>query len=210
MHEKIISKFDECWIPDSKDKLNLSGALISNKTIKAPLKYLGPISRFKKEDRAKKYDLMVLLSGPEPQRTILEQLLLEELKSFEGKILFINGVVEKEQKYLEKSNTLIYNFMTSKQLQNAINESEIVLSRSGYTTIMDLAVLGKKAFFIPTPGQFEQEYLANRLTELNLVPSCKQEEFKIDRIKDISHYKGISTSETVINYKQLFSLFKRE
>ena len=100
--------------------------------------------------------------------------------------------------------------MTSKQLQNAINESEIVLSRSGYTTIMDLAVLGKKAFFIPTPGQFEQEYLANRLTELNLVPSCKQEEFKIDRIKDISHYKGISTSETVINYKQLFSLFKRE
>lgn len=209
-HEAAISKFDECWIPDNKEDFNLSGELIYNKSLKIPLKYLGPISRFKKENKTKKYDLMVLLSGPEPQRTLLENILLKELKKSTEQVLFVNGIVEEEQKYFTKGNILIYNFMTSNQLQDALNESDFVISRSGYTTIMDLAVLGKKAFFIPTPGQFEQEYLANRLTDLNLVPSCKQEDFKLEKLKDISNYKGLSASVKEVDYKKLFSLFKSE
>ena len=139
-----------------------------------------------------------------------ETLILEELKSFEGNTLVVNGVIEKKQKCIEKDNTLIYNFMTSKQLQNAINESEIVLSRSGYTTIMDLAMLEKKAFFIPTPGQFEQEYLAKRLSEQGFVPYCSQEEFTIKKLKMVADYSGLSNYKTQVDYDKLFSLFKRK
>ena len=210
MHEKIISKFDECWVPDTYLQSNLSGNLGHANTIDKPLKYLGVLSRFTKENRVKKYDLLVLLSGPEPQRTYLEKLILEELKSFEGNTLVVNGVIEKKQKCIEKDNTLIYNFMTSKQLQNAINESEIVLSRSGYTTIMDLAMLEKKAFFIPTPGQFEQEYLAKRLSEQGFVPYCSQEEFTIKKLKMVADYSGLSNYKTQVDYDKLFSLFKRK
>lgn len=210
VHTEIISKYDECWVPDSPDTINLSGDLGHTKTINTPLKYLGVLSRFKKEARKIEYDLMVLLSGPEPQRTFLEELLFKELTGFMGKVLFVKGIVEKEQKFFVKANILVYNFMTSKQLQNALNESELVLSRSGYTTIMDLATLEKKAFFIPTPGQLEQEYLASRLTDLNLVPSCKQENFALEKLKNIDNYKGLIAFEAEVDYEKLFSLFKSE
>ena len=123
---------------------------------------------------------MVLLSGPEPQRTMLEEKLLKEFERYKGSILFVKGIVENEQKRTEKGNMVIYNFMTSELLEKALNESEFIISRSGYTTIMDLAKLNKKAFFIPTPGQFEQEYLAKRLTKDGIVPSCHQDDFTID------------------------------
>jgi len=72
-------------------------------------------------------------------------------------------VIEKEQKVEQFENITFYNFMNSNELEMTMNKSEKVLCRSGYTTIMDLAKLGKKAFFIPTPGQYEQEYLAKKL-----------------------------------------------
>ena len=150
---------------------------------------------------------MVLLSGPEPQRTILEEKLLKELENFKGSVLFVKGTVEEDQKISEKGNMIIYNFMTSELLEKALNESEYVLSRSGYTTIMDLAKLNKKAFFIPTPGQFEQEYLAKRLTELDIVPSCPQDEFTVDKLKGLSRYKGFESYDHEVDFKKLFSLF---
>ncbi len=209
-HERIISKFDECWIPDNYGKHNLSGELSHSESLKIPLRYLGPISRFKKEKRDLKFDVMVLLSGPEPQRTLLEQKLFEEVKNYTGNVLFIRGVVEEKQENYNEGNALIYNFMTSSQLQDALNESRIVLCRSGYTTIMDLAKVGKKAFFIPTPGQFEQEYLAKRLTKLNLVPSCNQDYFTINKLEMVDNYDGLNDFEVEVNYKKLFSLFECE
>ena len=98
----------------------------------------------------------------------------------------------------------------SQELENAINESKYVLSRSGYTTVMDLAKLEKKAFFIPTPGQFEQEYLAERLTSKGMVGSCLQKDFHLDVLKSIEDYKGLQSSEYTTNYKKLFSLFESE
>ena len=210
MHQKIIKRFDECWIPDNVGEDNLSGELGHTTAIGIPVKYIGPLSRFKKTNCPLKYDLMVLLSGPEPQRTYLQNLLLKELGAFEGHLLFVKGVVEGESKASVNGNMTSYNFMTSDALEKAINESNIVLSRSGYTTVMDLAKLEKKAFFIPTPGQFEQEYIANRLTGLGLVPSCKQNEFKIDMLNTIDGFGGLKSTDYVNNYKKLFSLFKRE
>ena len=91
--------------------------------------------------------------------------------------------------------------MTSALLEKTINESELVISRSGYTTVMDLAKLAKKAFFIPTPGQFEQEYLAERLTKMGLVPSCNQDEFTLDKLDSIKNFKGLNAFDYEVDLK---------
>ncbi|WP_299777809.1 glycosyltransferase [uncultured Formosa sp.] len=207
MHQHIIEKFNQCWVPDHENEPSLSGKLSHMKGIEIPLKYLGPLSRFERQNVERTYDIMILLSGPEPQRTFLEEKLLEIFKTDSRRILCVRGVIEKEQNTTTEGNLTITNFMTGKALENALNASEFVLSRSGYTTVMDLSVLGKKSFFIPTPGQFEQEYLAERLDKLKLVPYCKQSEFTIDKLKNITAYKGLNGQNTTANFKDLFSLF---
>jgi UDP-N-acetylglucosamine:LPS N-acetylglucosamine transferase len=153
---------------------------------------------------------MVILSGPEPQRTFLEEKLIKEIQSFDGKILFIKGIIESEQKIVQDNNVTYYNFMTSSEIETAFNESKIVLCRSGYTTVMDLAKLQKKAFFIPTPGQFEQEHLARRLKRNVFLPYAKQDDFKIENLSEISLYGGLPHLLNEIDWKQLFVLFERE
>lgn len=206
-HQNIISKFDACWIPDYEGEKNLSGILGHVEGFAAPLKYLGPLSRFEKQNLKTKYQLLVLLSGPEPQRTFLEEKLFEELESFEGNICFVKGVVESQQIKIQHKNMSVYNYMTSVELETALNESELVLSRSGYTTIMDLAKLEKRAFFIPTPGQFEQVYLAEKLESEGIIPFCNQEEFSIELLSQLDAYTGFKFENFELNYKELFRLF---
>jgi uncharacterized protein (TIGR00661 family) len=208
IHEKFIEKFDICWIPDTNDDINLSGKLGHSETIEIPKTYIGPLSRFKKQDLNMANNLLVLLSGPEPQRTMLEEKLLTELKNYSGKVVFIKGVMENKQTIQVIENMTVYNFMTSLLLEKTINSSDLIISRSGYTTIMDLAKLEKKAFFIPTPGQYEQEYLADRLTKLGLVPSCKQHEFTIKRLDEVSTFKGLKALDYPVDFKSLFGLFE--
>ncbi|RYZ80867.1 MAG: glycosyltransferase, partial [Proteobacteria bacterium] len=173
LHRKIIRKFTECWVPDFEEKPNLTGKLGHLKKPDFDIKYIGPLSRFEKQETPKKFDLLVLLSGPEPQRTLIENRLKTEVKLCGKKVVFVKGKVETEQKSEQCSNVLYYNYMTSGELERTINESEMVLCRSGYTTVMDLAKLQKKCFFIPTPGQYEQEYLAKKLKREGLVPYAK-------------------------------------
>ena len=97
--------------------------------------------------------------------------------------------------------------MTSKELERAIIESKLILSRPGYTTIMDLAKLQKKAFFIPTPGQYEQIYLAEKFQKENVAPFCNQKDFNIEKLKEVKHFKGFSSIQSNIDYQELFSLF---
>ena len=150
---------------------------------------------------------MILLSGPEPQRTMLEEILRSEALKFNGKVLFVRGVVENDQKNSSLKNITFYNFMNARQLEKAINESEKVLCRSGYTTIMDLAKLGKKAYFIPTPGQYEQEYLAKRLQKYGFYPYCDQDDFTIENLADIEKFTGIKTNELDLDWTKLLSVF---
>lgn len=208
IHQNTIKKFDECWVPDVLNPPNLSGEMGHIDNSKLNIKYIGPLSRFQKKSCETSYDIMVLLSGPEPQREILEKKLLEEFKIYQGKVLFVSGVIEDEQRIEESGNLTIYNFMTTGLLEKCINSSRLIIARSGYTTIMDLAKLGKKAFFIPTPGQFEQEYLAKRMQENNMAPFCKQEHFNLEKLKDIDNFKGLETIEDTPNFKELFNLFE--
>ncbi|MEW5676829.1 glycosyltransferase [Flavobacterium enshiense] len=208
IHHHFIKKFNQCWVPDVQDKPNLSGKLGHMNKDCFNIKYIGPISRMKKKDIEQLYDLMVILSGPEPQRTLLENKLKEELKNYEGNVIFIRGVVEEEQKINQRFNITCYNFMNSEELELAFNQSKMVLCRSGYTSIMDLAKLGKKAFFIPTPGQYEQEYLAKKLKKKGMVPSCKQDDFKIDQLLKTDLYKGLKdVGNQQITWKELFGIF---
>ncbi|APY08118.1 glycosyltransferase [Winogradskyella sp. J14-2] len=207
LHQNIISKFDECWVPDHTGTNNLSGALGHIEGYESSIKYLGPLSRFEKQDLEKKYDLLVVLSGPEPQRSFLEVKLFDELQHFNGKICFVKGLIEKEQRKTQINHITTYNFMASQELEKALNESELVLSRSGYTSIMDYAKLEKKAFFIPTPGQFEQEYLAKRFEEEQVAPTCKQRDFKTEMLNEIENYHGFKYLQYDLNYKKLFGLF---
>lgn len=210
LHQYFIGKFNECWIPDMREKPNLTGKLGHLKNSYLKLKYLGPLSRLEKKEAELKYELMVILSGPEPQRTMLEEKLIAELRNYNGNVIFIKGVIEPEQKKETIKNITYYNFMTSSEIETAFNESEIVLCRSGYTTVMDLAKLQKKAFFIPTPGQFEQEYLAKRFKRNALAPFAIQEEFRIENLLEISLYKGLPQLSEPIDWKKLFVLFQGE
>jgi len=210
IHQQIIKKYHQCWIPDFEGKPNLTGKLGHLKNPDHKIRYIGPLSRFEKTEIPKKYDLMVILSGPEPQRGILKEKLKKSILKFEGKTIFITGKIDSQQQTEQVGNITFYNFMTSDQLQKAFNESEKVLCRSGYTTIMDLSVLGKKAFFIPTPGQYEQEYLAKKLKKEGLVPFAKQEDFTIENLSEIENYKGLPMTKNEIDFRSLFRLFERK
>lgn len=207
VHSKFISKFNQCWVPDNESEVNLTGELGH---LSKPLKnviYIGPLSRFEKKRKKIKYDLMVILSGPEPQRTLLEEKVIQELKSYTGSVIFIKGVVEDLQTCSVEDQITYYNFMNSEQLETAFNQSKDILCRSGYTTVMDLAKLGKKAFFIPTPGQYEQEYLAEKYTFEGIAPSCKQDEFTIEKLNELKNFNGLQNFATPTDWNYLFRFF---
>ncbi len=210
MHQKIIKKYDACWVPDVEGSPNLSGKLGHSNRVDFPVTYIGPLSRMHAEDREKKYDVLVVLSGPEPQRTLLEVKMLETFEKSDKKVLMVRGVVEEEAHAYQKGSITIVNFLQSKALETAINESTLVVSRSGYTTIMDLAAMEKDAYFVPTPGQFEQKYLAKQLKEKGIVPSCSQEKFTIEKLNEIPLYKGLKDFRHQTDFKKLFALFERE
>ena len=183
IHYYFINKYNECWVPDfaqrTPDGVNgLAGELSHPKKLPQNVKYIGCLSRFQLNYSEKKYDLLISISGPEPQRTIFEDQILNDLKSYSGKVLFIRGLPEKSEE-LKCENPLveIKNHLSAKQLNEAILQSDMILSRCGYTTIMDLIKLQKKAILIPTPGQTEQEYLAKYLMENKMFYTIIQKDF---------------------------------
>ena len=208
LHKTFIENFDACWVPDYKDTFNLSGKLgHSSSAFKISVKYIGPLSRFSKKETVTTNKILVLLSGPEPQRSLLYEKLFQLLKNHPQKVVIVKGSVEKKQTTQTMGNLSIYNFMTTKELETTITESELVVSRSGYTTVMDLAKLGKKAFFIPTPGQYEQEYLAKRLSSLNIAPYCNQKDVTLSKLEVANTFKGFEDFVFETDFKDLFSLF---
>lgn len=181
IHYFFINKYSACWVPDNKTENNLAGDLSHPECLpKTPVKYLGSLSRFEKNTVDKKYDYLVLISGPEPQRTIFEDLMLEELKKISGKIILIRGLPGDDKPLIQNNDKIeIHNHLSSAALNRAILQSGIVICRSGYTSIMDLIKLNQKAILIPTPGQTEQEYLAAYLMQKKMFFSVPQNNFSL-------------------------------
>jgi UDP-N-acetylglucosamine transferase subunit ALG13 len=181
IHHFFIGKYDEVWVPDTADHA-YSGTL-SQVRMQKNLKYIGPLSRLKlKLDKIKDIDIAIILSGPEPQRTILEQLLLSEIDKIEKTMVLIRG--SKDLTSTHPKHISIINVADQAQMEDTLSRSRIIICRSGYSSIMDLLHLQAEIIFIPTPGQTEQEYLAEfHSTRYKNVHSMKQNEIKSKLIK---------------------------
>ncbi len=163
IHSRFMAHFNELWIPDYMANNESLAGKLSRNTKNTNVKYIGPLSRLKKTESSEiKYDYLCLLSGPEPQRTLIESILYNKAIVSSKKIAFVRGT----RNIMEKSSTTsqidIYDMPDMELLSRLVSHSEYIVCRSGYSTLMDAHILGKdKLILIPTPGQTEQEYLAN-------------------------------------------------
>jgi len=191
-----IKNFNEIWIPDIEGDNNLAGKLSQpKKMLSGKYYFIGPLSRFTllpRKEKDKTNDLLILLSGPEPQRTILENNLIAQAKQNGLKTIVLQGKPELSEERQEE-NIRIISHLPDSELADIIQSSGIIICRSGYSTIMDLAILGSKAILIPTPGQTEQEYLAKKFLKEKAFYSEKQSAFNLGRAIELSiGFNGLS------------------
>ena len=186
---KWIERFDECWIPDFEGAENLAGDLSHPKTKPdLPLRYLGPLSRFVLIEEKVVYDLAILISGPEPQRSLFEFQIVNQLKDCKNKVLLVRGLPKgKEPMALNHPNVEVFDHLGEKELNQKILQSRYIVCRSGYSTLMDLYILRKSAIIIPTPGQTEQEYLAKYLDGKYGFTSIMQEQLNLKHLLELIH-----------------------
>jgi hypothetical protein len=181
LHFYFINQYNACWVPDLAAGMTLAGELSHPvKLPKIPLHYMGPLTRFEKVVAEKEYDLLFLLSGPEPQRKIFESLLLRELIGYSGRVLLVRGLPGQQAPQINTHSGIetVYH-LPAAALNQALARSALVIGRCGYSTVMDLALLQKKAILVPTPGQAEQGYLARHLMENNLFLCVEQKKFSL-------------------------------
>ncbi len=180
---KFISRFTECWIPDEEGENNLAGELSHpEKLPRIPIKYIGTLSRLeKKQVEEIKDHLLFVLSGPEPQRSLLENKIVEQIEEYKGTVTVVRGLPSSGEVQPSQKNAVFYNHISSELMSEEMGKAEFVISRSGYSTIMDIATMKKKSILIPTPGQTEQEYLASYLMKKQFAFSVSQKEFSLNR-----------------------------
>lgn len=205
IHYWFINKYSECWVPDTGEKNNLAGELSHPSNMpRVPVKYTGPISRFEINAAEKKYDLTIILSGPEPQRTIFEEIIVADLKKYRGSVLLVRGLPgKKNTEQYNHSSFEVRDHLSSEELNLAILQSELIIARCGYSTVMDLVKLQKKAILVPTPGQTEQEYLAEYLMQKKIFYCIKQKDFILPvALKAAGGFSFINTGAYKNNYRQ--------
>lgn len=207
---RFINRFTVCWVPDFKQSNGLAGILSHPEMLPTiPVRYLGAVSRFEqcRHLPEKKYDLLFLISGPEPQRTILEKIMLEQSADSGKKIALVRGLPG-EHKVLKNQKIKIFNHLNSHQLNELICESGLIICRSGYTSIMDMIKLKKKMILIPTPGQPEQEYLANYLSQNQLALTVSQNDFSLNKSIELAKNFTFTHPDTDMNeYKAVIKEF---
>ena len=209
IHKYFIKKYSFTWIPDF-EKNGLAGKLSHPKKLPAKAIYLGALSRFKlSETSIKKYEVLISLSGPEPQRSVFEEKILAQCSHLDCSVLLIRGLPGKKENLAHSLNNLnAVNHLTAMELNLALQQSNLVIARSGYTTIMDLAKLKKKAILVPTPGQTEQEYLAHYLKERHYFYSVTQENFELkDAIEKAGEFGFRNFPQQEENYVKIISEF---
>jgi UDP:flavonoid glycosyltransferase YjiC (YdhE family) len=170
MNYRAIRGFSRCWVPDEEGEGGLAGELSHPRQMPPiPVRYIGWLSRFDGDsgeagDRSAGPGLLVLLSGPEPQRSILEGKILAQAGSDVGRMVVVRGLPGGGRPIGDiPSGVTVYDHLPAAELEKMIRSADHVLARPGYSTIMDMARLGRKAIYIPTPGQSEQEYLGRVL-----------------------------------------------
>ena len=178
----LIRRFKQVWIPDNNNAPSLAGALSHpSRKLSVPTTYGGPLTRLQNLSPCKpQYRLLFILSGPEPQRSIFEALIRQQSASLKGEMLLVRGIANGNNHIVKEEHLHVVDFADTASLSSYIAASELVVARSGYTTVMDLSALRKKALLVPTPGQTEQEYLASHLAEQGLFYSTQQKDFHLE------------------------------
>ena len=184
LHRQIIKKYSLCFIPDLPGNLNLSGRLSHGLKLPDNVRYIGILSRFidpeqpNDENPVKFHHYTVILSGPEPQREILKQKLVILLKDKEPITVMFEGKPGNRGEIARNENIIFYSHLPAYRMKGIIASSDSILTRAGYTTLMELVSLNCTALIIPTPGQTEQEYLAEYLSEKGWFYTLSQDEIK--------------------------------
>ena len=197
-------KFNAIWIPDVKNEPNISGDLSHKYKLPKHAHFIGVLTRFRKPEIQPeiKYDVLAIISGPEPQRTIFEELIIEQAQHTNKKYVIVSGISEKNTDIQFNENIRIISHLPGEELFQLILASEIIISRGGYSTLMDLAVLNKKCIFVPTPGQTEQEYLVEELDKKNLIYGVKQDKFDLHvALKEVEKTKGFHVEVDVREFE---------
>ena len=174
---RFINRFAQCWVPDYASSPNMAGALSHPRKLPSiPVIYIGALARVCKVEQKIKNQWLFLLSGPEPQRTLLEKKVLLLIPKLEGNIVLIRGLPGGSSSLQVPDGCVVFNHLPTGDIQTAITQSEYIVSRSGYTTVMEILAAQKKAILIPTPGQTEQEYLAEHLMKQQWCYACGQDD----------------------------------
>lgn len=180
IHYKYINRFRECWIVDVEGTPNLSGRLAHPFQLPDTAKYIGLLSQLSDTDYQKaERHLLILLSGPEPQRSLLSDILWAQLQGYKEPVVFVEGSSTVKRRQNISSNISYHMQLTKDALLLLLQTASLVICRSGYSTLMDLVALEKKAIVIPTPGQTEQEYLAKHLHEEGVFYAATQKGFNL-------------------------------
>lgn len=177
---RFMTHFREIWVPDEQGSVNLAGKL-SHPT-KPPgtvTRYIGTLSRFETCTNAPTSSILIILSGPEPQRSLLEQRILGQVNSLQMPMVLVRGLAGLPIPVHDQPLLRILDFADSKTLNELVCEAGLIICRSGYTSLMDLLKLKKRLIVIPTPGQAEQEYLAGYLDASRRVLAIRQAEFHL-------------------------------
>ncbi|MDA3616758.1 glycosyltransferase [Polluticaenibacter yanchengensis] len=180
--KKYLAHFNNIWVPDNEGQPNMGGCLSHSSHTDLPLVYIGSLGRFKpgihSPDSAKK--VAVILSGIEPQRSILESVIMSQAgtcKDFE--FTLVRGTNNGPDTTF--TGCKVVNIAGSRELETILNNNSIIICRSGYSSVMDYLPLNKTCIFIPTPGQTEQEYLADYLSAGQLSLAYKQAGFDLEK-----------------------------
>ena len=188
LNYSFMRRYSVCWVPDREGVDNLAGKLSHPGIMPAmEVKYIGWLSRLTAPAEAveQDIDLLLLLSGPEPQRTILEEMLLAQLSGGLGRVVLLRGLPQGGAGPADAGKEVqVYDHLPARELSRMISRSRVVVARSGYSTVMDLVRLRRRAVYIPTPGQPEQEYLGDYLEKRGLGVCRKQKGFDIREAVD--------------------------
>jgi UDP-N-acetylglucosamine transferase subunit ALG13 len=206
---KFIRKFSICWIPDLAGNYSLSGKLSHPVNLPpVPVKYIGVLSRFKMEEKKMKSNsILILISGPEPQRTEFENILFEQLMASSMEAVAVRGLPGTEpHDPMVRKGLKTYNHLPASELNELMNTSEFIISRSGYSTIMDIVTLKRNAILVPTPGQTEQEYLASYMHEMKWMLRVPQKNFNLENV--LSLYRKMKLELPEISEANLYEPVK--
>jgi hypothetical protein len=182
LHRYIIKKYNFCFIPDLPGEVNVSGRLTHGVRLPGNARFIGILSRFKSSGNSMKAagtafpHNTLILSGPEPQRSLLREKMTAILSGKEPPTVILEGKPAMSPEERRSGNLIFYSHLPSSDMQKMISESETIISRSGYSMIMELISMNRSALLIPTPGQTEQEYLAGYLSAKGWFDTIAQDE----------------------------------